>query len=319
MISEIMSKKISAKGARPSVRRKSVHYGKAKKYFFCVVIIVAACILFPLASKAETLKIGFVTDWEYGSQKKYTHKLPSRAVSYITKAVNYFNSEFKPDLIVGGGDYVLGARIKKKTALRQLNFINQVFRRTEAPRLYCIGNHDLLKLTKEEVKQALGIDYSHSATDIGGVRIITLDTNNLVPGRKGYGATGRVSAEELAWLDLQLDTDLPVIVFSHHSPIETPEGKKLRTNIVASGELRGVLEKHNNVVAVFSGHHAINYLEEVNGIKYVIINNLSDIKAPGTFAAINIIKNEENEVSLHIDQFGKKPANHDFSKTMPLN
>jgi hypothetical protein len=291
---------------------------KAKKYFLFMIFIAAAYAFFPSISKAEVLKIGFVTDWEYGNQKKYTHKFPSKAILQLTKAVNYFNIEFQPDLIIGGGDYILGANIKKKTANRQLNFINQIFKKTEAPRLYCIGNHDLRKLSKEEVEGALGIDYSHYALDMKGFRIITLDTNSLVGNSRKYGATGRMSAEELAWLDLQLDTDLPVLVFSHHSPIDTPEGGRLRTNIVAPEELRRILEKRNNVVAVFSGHHAINYSKEVNGVNYVIINNLSDIKAIGSFAAINVIKNEKNEVVLSVNQLSKKPASYNFSKTLSV-
>src|SRR4030042_304331 len=281
------------------------------------VSIILIMVMFPVVrAKAETLKIGFVADWEYGSKKKYTHKFPSKAAAQLTRVVSYFNSEFQPDLIVGGGDYVLGSFVKKKKAKRQLSYINQIFRGTIAPRLYCIGNHDLLKLTKEEVKQELGIDYSHSVTDIEGLRIITLDTNNLVPGKKKYGVNGIVSEEELNWLEEQLNTSLPVIVFYHHSPAETPEGKKIRINIIASERVRAALEKYGNVVAVFSGHRAINYQTEINGINYIVINNLTDKKALGSFAAISLDIDGANRVEVHVDQFGRKPPSYDFSKTI---
>lgn len=289
---------------------------ETKKKIISAVVIFLFSLGFSSFARAETLKIGFVTDWEYGSQKKYTHKFPSKAVAQITKVVNYFNSEFQPDLVVGGGDYILGANVKKKTAQRQLNRINQIFTGTKAPRLYCIGNHDLLKLTKEEVKRDLGIDYTHSVTDLGGVRIITLDTNSLVPGRKGYGAIGRMPQGELGWLEEQLDTNLPVIVFSHQSPIQSPEKGGMRTDIIASEEVRAVLEKNGNVVAVFSGHHAINYWRQVNGVNYVIINNLTDQKALGSFATIEVNLDGSRNVSLKISQFGRTPAEYNINKTI---
>lgn len=288
-----------------------------KKILTAIIAVLIISAIFPtVRAKAETLKIGFVTDWEYGSQKKYTHKYPNKAPAHLTRVINYFNSEFEPNLVVGGGDYILGTFVKKTTAKRQLNYINQIFRRTNAPRLYCIGNHDLLKLTKEEVKSGLGIDYTHSVTDIGGLRIITLDTNELIPEKKKYGANGIVSEEELAWLENQLITSLPVIVFSHQSPVDTPEGKKIRINIIAADRVRAVLETYGNVVAVFSGHRAINYQTEINGINYIIINNLTDQRALGSYAAIEVNANRSKNISLKISQFGRIPAEYNISKTI---
>lgn len=290
-----------------------------KKIFTAIIIISfisVVSIIFPaVQARAETLKIGFVTDWEYGNKGKYTHKYPRRAIKYLNAAVDHFNVVFQPDLVVGGGDYILGSGVSKKTAERQLRSINGIFKRTNAPRLYCIGNHDLLQLSKEGVKKNLGIDYVHSATDIEGLRIITMDTNNLLPGQKKYHTTGMVSGEELAWLNGQLNTDLPVIVFSHHSPIETPQGKSWRTNILNASEVRSTLEKYGNVVAVFSGHHAVNYQTEENGIKYIIINNLTDEKARGTYADITIDASGEGaEVQMSVSQYGAKPASYNISK-----
>lgn len=281
--------------------------------------LIASFAFFPFA-RAETLKIGFVTDWEYGTKKEFDHKLPKSAKKYLKTAVNHFNNIFKPDLVVGGGDYILSRGVSKKKAAKQMRHINSIFQKADAPRRYCIGNHDLSHLSEKDVKTNLGIDYVHSSTDIDGMRVITLDTNEPDPGEdeEEYGVTGRVSDEELAWLEEKLDTSLPVIVFSHHSPVQTRDGKILRTNIIAADKTREVLEKYGNVVAVFSGHHAVNYETEVNGISYVIINNLTDKNAKGSFADITAEKNG-NEVSVSVSQFGKKPATYSFSKTLTEN
>lgn len=264
---------------------------------------------------AETLKIGFVTDWEYGSKKKYGQKLPKSATSYLKSAVKHFNKTFHPDLVIGGGDYVLARSDSKKTVVRQMKKINNVFQQSSADRLYCMGNHDLSKLSKGEVQSYLGINYNHSVTDENGVRVITLDTNSIGSGDSGYGVTGRLPDGELEWLEEKLDTEKPVIVFSHQSPVSTPDGNDWRTNIYDATELRAALEKNGNVAAVFSGHTAANYSVETNGINYVIINNLTDEKAKGSFADITVEKTGSN-VSVTVAQLGKKPANYNFSKTL---
>lgn len=289
---------------------------KGKKIF--LVILFFFGMGFFSGARAETLKIGFVTDWEYGTKKEYDHKLPRKAPKYLKRAVNHFNKSFKPDYVIGGGDYILSRGVSKKKAAKQLRYINNIFRKSIAPRLYCIGNHDVSDLSKEEVQQNLGIDYLHSITDINGMRIITMDTNYKSANAKGFGVTGIVSDEELEWLESALNTELPAVVFSHHSPVQTVDGNILRTNIYSADRVRGVLEKNGNVVAVFSGHHAVNYSAEVNGINYVIINNLTDKKAKGSFANITVEKTGKF-VSVNATKFGKRQVTYNFSKTLTTN
>ncbi|MCX6762557.1 MAG: metallophosphoesterase [Candidatus Moranbacteria bacterium] len=286
------------------------------KIIITLFALTASFALFSFA-RAEILKVGFVTDWEYGTKKEYDHKLPKKAESYLKTAVNHYNKIFQPDLVVGGGDYILSRGVSKKKAAKQLRHINNIFRKASAPRRYCIGNHDLSHMSEKAVEENLGINSAHSSTDLNGVRVITLDTNDPLSkeGDEEYGMTGKVSDEELVWLDEQLNTNLPVVVFSHHSPVQTLDGKVSRINIYSADHVRAVLEKYDNVVAVFSGHHAVNYSTEVNGINYVIINNLTDKKAKGTFADITAEKNGNN-VSVSVSQFGKRPATYNFSKTL---
>jgi hypothetical protein len=289
------------------------------KISISIFTLIASCAFFSFA-RAQTLKIGFVTDWEYGTKKEYDHKLPKSAEKYLKTAVNHYNNVFRPDLVVGGGDYILSRGIKGKKAAKQLRHINNIFRRASAPRRYCIGNHDLSDMSEATVEQNLGIDSAHSSTDLNGVRVITLDTNEPDPreDEEEYGVVGRVSDEELAWLEEKLDTSLPVIAFSHHSPVQTLDGNAVRINIYSADHVRAVLEKYGNVVAVFSGHHAVNYKTEMNGISYVIINNLTDKIAKGTFADITAEKTE-NSVIVSVSQYGKRPATYNFSKTLLTN
>jgi len=264
-------------------------------------------------SQAETLKVGFVADWEYGKQKKYDHKYPSKAKKYLNRAVNYYNSTFMPDVVIGGGDYILSRGVKSKKAKKDLRTVNGIFKRANARRLYCIGNHDLFKMSKSSIREILEMENDYAFLDINGFRLITLDTNDNAIG------AGRIPDVEKSWLRETLKSDLPVIIFSHHSPIDTPNessGGGTRVNLFESGTIRSILEEKGNVVAVFSGHRAINYSQEINGISYVIINNLVDKKALGSFATIDISKSDEEVVSVHVNQYGNRPASYDFSKTI---
>jgi hypothetical protein len=86
-------------------------------------------------------------------------------------------------------------------------------------------------------------------------------------------------------------------------------------NMYGAAELREAFEKNGNVVAVFSGHSPVNYHTKVNDIDYVVINDLVDKSALGSFADINI-QRSGNEVSVSATQLGKKPDTYNFSKTL---
>lgn len=225
----------------------------------------------------------------------------------------HYNKKFKPNIVIGGGDYILSRHVSSKRAAKQLKKINKKFKKAKATRRYCIGNHDLNDLSKEQIKKTLGISYTYSVTDMNGFRIITLDTNDLRSGEDDYETTGRVPEEELDWLRNQLDVNLPVVVFSHHSPVRVGNDGSTRRNIYNDEQLRAILEERGNVVAVFSGHTPENYMTELNGIHYIVINNLTDKHAKKSYADIEL-KKSGNSVSVSAKQLGKDPENYSFSK-----
>ncbi len=245
-----------------------------------------------LQEEPSLLKIGFVTDWEYGTRKRLKHKLTNQAPLELEKAVAYMNTVFYPDIVIGGGDYVESSGVKLLTARRQLELVNNIFKKLEAPRLYAVGNHDVRSLSIEEVKEVLGLSETHIYQDIGDWRLIVMDTNydpktDIHRTMKSY-VTGYVNKEELAWLSEALKTDRPVLVFSHHSPLPVPSttGRTYIKNIENAPQVRKVLESAGNVVAVISGHNPTSYYEERNGIHYFVVDTMVNEAALGAFATI---------------------------------
>lgn len=263
------------------------------------------------------LKLGFTNDWEYGPRKRLKHKLTAQAPVELQKAVDFFNNEYQPDLVIGGGDYIESSSIKKEDAKRQLKEINELFKKVHAPRLYALGNHDMRSLTKAEVREILEIPDNHSVKDIGDWRIIILDTNfnkedDTDRADKNY-VLGYVSKEEMDWLRNALDTERPVVVFSHHSPISPPRADGLTwiLNITNEAEVRSTLEERGNVVAVVSGHNPQSYYEERNGIHYFIVDTMVNEPALGSFATVDLeyVKSQQYaEVTLN--QKGIRPASY---------
>ena len=262
--------------------------------------------------EGSLLKIGFTTDWEYGSRTRLNHKLTNKAPELLQEVVRHFNEESKPDIIVGGGDYIEGSNVREATALRQLQDIVAIFQTVQAPVLYTVGNHDMRSLTKDQVKEILGIEEAHSFRDIGDWRIVVLDTNfnfdETDRAKKNY-VTGYVSKAELQWLDRVLATDRPTVIFSHHSIYFTQDdggdGTHLTNNIMNSAEVRAVLESHPNVLAAFAGHTPRAQHAEYNGIHYFVTDTLVHDLALGAFSDIELRYNSfssKAEISFH--QYG---------------
>ena len=232
------------------------------------------------------LKIGFITDWEYGYKKDIGDKLTNQAPVELEKAVKYLNEEYRPEMVISGGDMVESSMSRTETTKIQLNKINEIFSRLDARRGYVMGNHDLRDLTKEEVRKILGIDYNHAYFDLGDWRLVLMDTNfdkkdysDMGP---DYYVDGYVPPSEYTWLSEALATDRPTMIFSHHSPIPNIDNK----NLSRRDDVRAFLERFKNVILVVSGHDPTCKLEESNGIYYFIANNLVDNKALGSFATM---------------------------------
>lgn len=276
----------------------------------------------PVHEEPVRLKIGFSSDWEYGSRKKLNHKLTNQAPVELEKAVRYFNREFRPDIVVGGGDYIESSGVKPETAKRQLREVNDIFKQLEAPRRYALGNHDMRVLSKEEIIEILEISSPHSVTDLNGFRIVVFDTNfnkgdDSPRSRQPY-AEGYVSTRELRWLEAAITTDQPTLVFSHHSPVTAYNVDNILTrNITNEEAVQSVIERHKNIVAVISGHtprpqHAI-----VDGVDYLIADTLVNEAGLGAFAAISLeYFPRSHHVTLRFEHFGRRSVVYEVAKDL---
>ncbi|MEA2006939.1 MAG: metallophosphoesterase [Patescibacteria group bacterium] len=282
---------------------------------FVVVMFVVTQLLIDKKHNSEALRIGYITDLEYGNQTRTGSHLNSSAKEQLENIVSYFNAENRPDIVIGGGDYVKGSHVTKDKSLKQLKEINNIFKKVKSKKLYCIGNQDLKHLSKEEVRKALSINYSYTSKDTNGVRLIIMDNNYKIASDKEYDGA-RLGKKELDWLKKELTTEMPVLVFSHYSPVPIPTKSGWGKDFHNADKLTELFEKHNNVVAVISGNSSRNSLRKEGGIPYISVAGLTDIDSLGNFAEFELLLNGDD---LKMTVSYKKAENGQFELTRKIS
>jgi len=138
-----------------------------------------------------------------------------------------------------------------------------------------VGNHDNFESDdKASWKRFARMDSTSYTFDYLGFHFVVIDCtqNPYLPG----GVECDSSLREWVAQDLAANQDKHTIVFSHYNMWERFWNSQFDTThhyqeYRGMKDLRGVLEKAGNVVAVINGHVHANRVEEHNGIYYVDI------------------------------------------------
>lgn len=157
----------------------------------------------------------------------------------------------KPQAVVITGDLTDFGRAAEYAHLRQL-----LAPLGDLPIHLLPGNHDdrdALRAAFPEHAWLGREGFIQYAVDIGGLRLIALDT--VVPGH----SEGALCEERLQWLELQLQLaaseDRPVVVAMHHPPFETLIGHMDQIGLLQGApELEALIARHPNVQRVICGH-----------------------------------------------------------------
>jgi 3',5'-cyclic AMP phosphodiesterase CpdA len=145
----------------------------------------------------------------------------------------------------------------------------------DLPRYNVLGNHDMDGgFTRQDTVAYMSMPGRYYSFNRKGWHCVVLDGNDpSEPPLEGY-ARG-VAADQRAWLTADLQsTDLPVLIFIHQSLD--------RGEVDGDREVLDVLVAHNQavgrrqIVAVFSGHHHLDYAVCIDDIWHVQINSMSN-------------------------------------------
>ncbi len=217
-----------------------------------------------IASGLEPFTFGLCADVHQDVMPDATERM-----AVFVRAMNERNAAFIAQL----GDFCIPKQDNR-------HFL-ETFHSFEGPHYHVLGNHDtdadnLTKngTTQEETKAFWGMPGNYYSFVQGGIRFIVLDGNDR-PEDWGTDYPRHIGKSQRQWLDAELArTDEPVVVLSHQGA-EHPEG------LDNGAAVRSILENANRdagfrrVLACFSGHHHLNYHDEVGGIPYVQVNSMS--------------------------------------------
>lgn len=238
------------------------------------------------------LKLGVIGDIHCGPDTE--EMLGSRAPAML-EAFREAMRRYQPDAIIDLGDRIND--IAAGQDRQRSTWVRRQLLELGVPVLHVHGNHDVVNLTKAELDAMLEKRNPYEAVDLGGVRIILLDSQDPSLDRIG----GEIGPEQQEWLRAHVDGNAPPVLVVCHHPLdeqslhghwyffEHPTHALVRNR----ASVRKILEHSRRVRAVFSGHMHWTRATTVNGIPYVTIGSLvssgfTNGRPAGTFASVTV-------------------------------
>lgn len=249
-------------------------------------------------------------------------KLTEYAVPLLESLTDKINNDIKPDVAINLGDLVEDFNDHDKDVVN-LNFIWNMLKDINAPFYSAIGNHDLRSMSsKTEVEQIMGYEHSTFSVDILGYHFVFLglDVNNKENVESGGILKTRcISEEDLEWLKNDLaKNELPYLIFTHYGLAEdNMKGnwwfEKNPDHAVLGNrkEVKEILKRNKNLIAVFSGHQHWTKRIVEDDISYYVVGslteNIHDDGIPdGVYFEVdlkgNTINVKENHLKLNIGE-----------------
>ncbi len=283
--------------------------------FFVLILILVIFLIYKQKTSA-VLKIGFITDIEYHHLEKEKELSAKKA---LLKAVSYYNYIFKPNLVVGGGDYVLNSgQDSEADFINNFNTIIDEFKKIKAYKFYALGKKDINPNYLQEVKNKLKLKETYYSKVYREFRIIILDTTE---NDKVETTLGTIGENQLKWLEKELSQPEPVLIFSHHSLIETPNKDSWRQNLTNQEQLHKILkDNHHKIIALFSGNVQNDYVTKKGGLPFISVGGLNSLSTFGRFSEIKITRDHQKPGLIKIDlkNHGKNQAVYSIKRNLNL-
>lgn len=236
------------------------------------------------------MKLIIFSDIHYGPKDRGWHKgLKRKLTQYaepLTKELIKKINKIKPDGVIILGDLIEDMKDNKLDKIN-LKKIYSVIKTINVPYYLLAGNHDLRTLSRADFEEATELKDWTFSKDVNGYHLVFLglsSDDNLSQDNGGILKTRELSKEDVNWLKSDLtNNSLPTLVFIHYGLAEdnmvgnwwfeeNPEHALLQNR----KEVKEILEKSGNVLAVFSGHQHWTKTITENGIPYHVLGSLTE-------------------------------------------
>ena len=215
----------------------------------------------------SALEIGIVTDVHYADKGT----LGNQYYRDFSVENECSGRHFQPakTRFCGLGDLIDG-HASTEADLKTLSIVETAFSRFNGVRHYVLGNHDLLKLAKDQFIEHCGAKNPYYSFDRRGYHFVVLDAcfnqdNSDYKAGNFNWTEAYVSKKELAWLETDLQqTSHPTVIFTHQRLDDENSPYGVKNGPV----VRNILQQSQVVIAVFQGHNHIWDYRSIYGIHY---------------------------------------------------
>jgi len=224
------------------------------------------------------LSVGLLTDTHY-AERTYGNRYCRDSLLKLSACIDAFNDR-KLELAIHLGDAVDGSA-DRETELDYVNAFGRTFAAFRGERHAVLGNHDLGSLTKAEFLQQCRIPHAAPYYSFAhkGFHFVMLDSNCHEDGRDLSRGdlpwdTTWIAPAQIEWLerDLAAAHGQPAIVCCHGNLDDRLWQDALDPHVVRNAaDVRDVLERAGNVLAVISGHYHLGMHTVVQGIPHLAL------------------------------------------------
>lgn len=256
-------------------------------------LIIVFCFVFFVQTQsfAKNETITVISDTHLSSDKQNNSMTPS--IEKLLKAVNQANADTSDCVIF------LGDNIQSPNKL-DIAMFAKIINKIKKPVYVVAGNRDISKtkgVDKKEYYRVLNKFSSNKVSKLPTYKkqgdlifIFMAGINETFPTYKGY-----YKNEELIFLDETLTKfkDKKAVIFQHF-PVVPPKEDETRQTVKPELYL-DVLAKHENVLAVVSGHYHKEDVIPMNNVKHISVGSLNQT---GEYEQIKIFKNKNNTYTV---------------------
>ena len=250
------------------------------KRFFINLFIFLTLILSENGTFAKDIKFIQVADAHYALNNDYSKEV-------LEKAVEKINKEKDVAFVIFTGDNINRPREEDLIAfVREVNKLN-------VPYYLAFGDHDVykhgglskanyIKIVKDNHFFYKPKDNNYVIKKNGFVFLVVDGAKEVIPGSIGYYKDSTIE-----WVDKQLSKykKSPVVILQHF-PLLPPKDKKTH-KVYKPEKYLEMLEQHNNVIAIVSGHFHVNKETMQNGIYHISTPSL--LAEPNNYKVIDIV------------------------------
>lgn len=264
----------------------------------------------PFITKTK-VRFGLVTDLHYAERQNKGLRFYDQSKNKLIDAIQVFNKKNLDFLIELGDLKDQGILPEKNQTIAFLDEIENTLSKFKRKIYHVLGNHDMDSISKDEF-----LKHTHNSGKAraknyysfiqSGIKFIVLDANFNEDGSDYNSGNfdwtySMIPINQKEWLQYELNkNDYPAIVFIHQL-LDSFSGISKLVCVKNAEEIVEILEKSNNVLAVFQGHHHDGNYSFRNGIHYFTMKAMVQGSLPdnNSYAIIEI----DTDLNIIIDGF----------------